>query len=146
MGLKVKNMDLIKYDISGSKWQEVNAEALEIDNVSLAHTKINNVNMRKMTFNDVNMKEIKITEANISNAVIDQVHLFGTEFRNVVLPIEGDDNFNPNEEYRPISFTNSNLAKTQLVNCNLTNMEIIDCDITGLKINGILIEELIKNK
>lgn len=146
MGLKVEKLDLTKVDISGSKWQEVNAEGLEINNVSLANTKINNVNMRRMILNDINMEECTITDANFSNAVIDHVHLFGTEFRNIVLPIEGDGNFKQDGQYKSISFKDSHLAEGQLMNCDLTNMEIIDCDITGLKINGILIDELIRNK
>ncbi|MDW0117442.1 pentapeptide repeat-containing protein [Sporosarcina thermotolerans] len=154
--LNVKNFDLKKADISGSKWQEVKAEKLEIDNVSLANTKINNVNMSKMAINDVNLGDSKISNANLSgvgiqhanfsNAFIDHVHLFGTEFHNIVFPVEGEGNFNPDGQYKPISFLNSDLTKGQFKNCNLSHMEIIDCDITGLKINGILIEELIKNK
>jgi hypothetical protein len=38
MSLKVEPLDLQKADISGSKWQEVRAEELDIDNVSLAKT------------------------------------------------------------------------------------------------------------
>ncbi|MBB3109602.1 uncharacterized protein YjbI with pentapeptide repeats [Paenibacillus phyllosphaerae] len=155
MSLKVEPLDLQKADISGSKWREVRAEELDIDNVSLAKTKINNVNMSQMSLNDVNMGGIKISNANLSgvgiqhanfsHAVIDHVHLFGTEFHNVVLPMEGDGNFNPEEKYKPVSFQNCNLSKGQLRNCDLSNVEITDCDITGLKINGILISDLIKN-
>ncbi|WP_314591121.1 pentapeptide repeat-containing protein [Paenibacillus terrigena] len=146
MSLKVEPLDLQKADISGSKWQEVRAEELDIDNVSLAKTKINNVNMSEMSLNDVNMSGLGIQHANFSHAVIDQVHLFGTEFHNVVLPMEGEGNFNPEGKYKPVSFHNCNLSNGQLRNCDLSNVEITDCDITGLKINGILIAELIKNK
>lgn len=106
MGLKVEQLHLQMRDISGSKWQEVRAEELDIDHV----------------------------------------HLFGTEFHNVVLPIEGDGNYNPQGQYKPITFQNCNLTNTQLKNCNLSNVEISDCDITGLKINGILISDLLKDK
>ncbi|MFP5116039.1 pentapeptide repeat-containing protein [Bacillaceae bacterium C204] len=156
MGLKVEKFDLNKVDISESKWQEVNATGLDIDNVCLAKTKINNVNMSKMVLNDINMAETKISNANLSSvgiqhanfshAVIDHVHLFGTEFHNVVFPVEGDGNFNSEGQYKPISFQNCDLTKAQLTNCNLSNMEIIDCDISGLKINGILIEDLMRDK
>jgi uncharacterized protein YjbI with pentapeptide repeats len=156
MSLKVEQLDLQKADISGSKWQEVRAEELDIDNVSLAKTKINNVNMSEMTLNDVNMGGIKISNANLSglgiqhanfsHAVIDHVKLFGTEFHNVVLPMEGDGNYNPDGQYKPVSFHNCNLSNGQLRNCDLSNVEITDCDLTGLKINGILISDLIRNK
>ncbi|MCL1701510.1 pentapeptide repeat-containing protein [Lysinibacillus sp. Bpr_S20] len=70
MSLRVEKLDLQKADISGSKWQEVRGEELDIDNVSLAKTKINNVNMSEMTLNDVNMSGIKISDANFSHAII----------------------------------------------------------------------------
>ncbi|UGB28897.1 pentapeptide repeat-containing protein [Metabacillus sp. B2-18] len=150
MSLNVQKLDLQKADISGSKWQEVNAEELEIDNVSLAKSKVNNANM---LLNDVNLEKVEISNtnlswaqikhANISHAIIEHIHLFGTEFRNAVLPGEGDPYFNENGEYKRISFHHCDLAKGQIKNCNLSNMEIIDCDISGLKINGILIEDLI---
>lgn len=102
--------------------------------------------MSGMTFNDVNASEVDIRNANLSatsvqhanmsHMKVDHVHLFGTEFVNIVLPQEGDRNYDPNGDYKPIVFHN----------CNLSNMEINNCDITGLKINGILIEELLKNK
>lgn len=112
--------------------------------------------MSKMAINDVNLSDSKISNANLSgvgiqyanfsNAVIDHVHLFGTEFHNIVFPVEGDGNYDPDGQYKPIRFLNSDLTKGQFKNCNLSNVEITNCDITGLKINGILIEELIKNK
>lgn len=103
MTLNIQKMNLQKADISGSKWYEVNAQELEIDNVSLANAKATNVNMSCMSINDVNMEHVdisnanlaraKITHANFSHAVINHVHLFGTEFHDVVLPDEGDNNF-----------------------------------------------------
>ncbi|WP_346726983.1 pentapeptide repeat-containing protein [Bacillus suaedae] len=84
--------------------------------------------------------------ANFSNAVIDHVHLFGTEFHNVVLPQEGDPNFKSDGQYKPVRFENCELTNGQVVNCNLTNMEITNCDINGLKINGVLIKDLIEQK
>lgn len=86
---------------------------------------INNVNM------NVNMSGIKISDANFSHVIIDHVQLFGTEFHNVVLPMEGDGKYHPDGQLR---------------NCDLSNVEITDCDITGSKINGILISDLIKDK
>ncbi|WP_349403273.1 pentapeptide repeat-containing protein [Cohnella silvisoli] len=89
-----------------------------------------------MKITNANLSGTGIQHANLSHAVIDHVHLYGTEFLNIVLPQEGDGNFNPDGQYKPIIFRNSNLS----------NMEIIDCDISGLKINGILIEELLRDK
>lgn len=146
MGLEVEKLDVRMADISGSTFKEVKAQELDFDNVNLAKSRINNANMSEMVMNDVNMSDLKITNVNLSgtriqhanlcHAVIDHAHLFGTEFNNIVLPLEGDGNFRADGQYKPIIFRNS----------NLTNMEIIDCDISGLKINGILIEELLKGK
>lgn len=156
MGLKVKTIILNKADISESKWQEVKAERLAVDNVSLAHSTLNNLDMENMKFNDVNMGEnqlsnvnlsyVGIQQANFSHAVIKHVHLFGTEFHHIVLPEKGDGIFNPDGQYESIKFYNCDLANSKLKNCNLANMELIDCDISGLKINGVLVEELMKNK
>jgi uncharacterized protein YjbI with pentapeptide repeats len=146
MSLKVEQLHLQLRDISGSKWQDVRAEELDIDNVSLARTKINNVNMSEIMLHDINMSESKISDANLSHNVINHIHLFGTEFHNIVLPIEGDVNYNPEGQYKPVSFQTCNLINTQFKNCNLSNVEITDCDITGLKINGIFISDLLKEK
>ncbi|WP_186576052.1 pentapeptide repeat-containing protein [Aquibacillus kalidii] len=145
MGLDMKKCDLQKVDISGSKWEEVNAEELIIDNVSLAKTTINNVNMSNMLLSDVNMSGVKIQHANFTHAVIDHVHLYGTEFRSVVFPLEGEGNFDPKGKYKPISFDNCDLTNGIMKNCNLSGLDILDCNITGLKINGVLVEDLLKN-
>lgn len=146
MELQIDKMELKMKDISGSTFNEVKAKELYFDNVNLSKTKINNANMSRMTLHDINASGIGIRDANLSGAAIqhanmshmkiDHVHLFGTEFVNIVLPQEGDGNHNPDGNYQPIVFNN----------CDLTNMEINNCNITGLKINGILIEELLKNK
>jgi uncharacterized protein YjbI with pentapeptide repeats len=107
---------------------------------------INDVNLAGTNVSNVNLSGVAIKNANFSYAIINHVHLFGTEFHNVVLPQEGDGNFDANGDYKPIRFQNCDLSKGQLLNCNLTNMEITNCDITGLKINGILVEDLIKSR
>lgn len=156
MNLKIEPLDLHQADISGSKWKEVKAEELDIDNVSLAKTRINNVNMHAMNLNDVNMSEITISDANmtgvsikcanLSHAVINYVNLFGTEFHNVILPMEGDRLHKPDGRYKPISFHNCILPNTQFNGCDLTNVELTDCDITGFRINGILISDLLQER
>lgn len=104
---------------------------------------LNDVNLEKVEISNTNLSRAQIKHANFSHAIIEHIHLFGTEFRNAVLPKEGEPNLNENGEYKPISFHHCNFTKGQIKNCNLSNMEISDCDISGLKINGILIEDLI---
>ncbi|SDP20926.1 hypothetical protein SAMN04487897_14713 [Paenibacillus sp. yr247] len=107
---------------------------------------LNDVNMSEVRISDANLSGAEIKNVNFSYAVIDHVHLFGTEFRNVILPMEGDGNYNSNGEYKPVSFINCDLSNGQLTNCNLANLDIRDCDISGLKINGMLLEDLINKK
>ncbi|MCM3628666.1 pentapeptide repeat-containing protein [Paenibacillus glycanilyticus] len=154
MSLTIGPYDLQNADISGAKWQEVRAEELNMDNVSIARTSINNVNMNAMKLNDVNMSEIQISDANMSglriklanfsHANVEHVYLFGTEFKNIVLPREDQPQYQPDGQYRPIRFDDCNLSRTQLTNCDLSNVDINNCDITGLRINGILISDLLK--
>ncbi|WNR46201.1 pentapeptide repeat-containing protein [Paenibacillus roseipurpureus] len=144
MQLEPNKLEFEMKNISGSTFKKVNAQELDFDNVNLSKTKVNNANLSEMALNnvnasgwrltDINLSQSCIQNANMSDMKIEHIHLMGTEFSNIILPVEGDGNYNPEGDYRPILFKN----------CNLTNMEIIDCDITGLKINGILIEELLK--
>jgi hypothetical protein len=155
MELKTEQYNLEMADITGSKFSKVRAENLSFDNVNLARTVINNANMSELSLNDVNLSGTKITEANMSgtqikaanmsHVVIDYVLLFGAEFQNIILPEEDDDHFRPNGDYKPIVFNNCNLTNSQVRDCDLSNMVISNCNITGLRINGILIEELMKN-
>ncbi|NGZ76938.1 pentapeptide repeat-containing protein [Saccharibacillus sp. VR-M41] len=146
MGLEFEKLELERKDISGSTFTEVNAEGLSFANVNLSKTKIDNANLSEGTFNDINAGGLKLSNANLSNASIrhanmsgmkiDHVHLFGTEFSGIVLPQEGDGNYEPNGQYPPIVFDG----------CDLRHMEIRNCNIAGLKIDGILIEDLLKSK
>ena len=83
MSLKVESLDLQKADISGSKWQEVRAEELVIDNVSLAKTKINNANMSGMTLNNVNLSGLSISDANLTGMSIDGAQWGGAHFKHI---------------------------------------------------------------
>ncbi|WP_270168640.1 pentapeptide repeat-containing protein [Paenibacillus sp. SYP-B4298] len=144
MNLETSKLDYEMKNISGSTFKKMIAQALEFDNVDLSKTKVNNANMSEITLNDVNasgsrlsdinLSETFIKDANMSNMNIENIYLYGTEFSNITLPMEEEGRNCFDGNYRPIKF----------INCNLKNMEIVDCDITGLKINGILIEELIK--
>ncbi len=54
---------------------------------------MNDINMGNSHIQNVNLSGVKIKNANFSHALIDHVHLFGTQFRQVVFPVEGDGNF-----------------------------------------------------
>lgn len=139
-------VSLHRTDISESKFQEVNAQRLNFDDVSLAGTKINCADLREITLNDVNMTGAKITNGNLSDIVIENVQFTGAQFRNIDWPIEGvDANYNPEQNYKPVLFENCILRNSVITKCDLSNISITDCDITGLTINGIAIDELLKN-
>ncbi|MDF2649414.1 MAG: hypothetical protein K0Q73_5219 [Paenibacillus sp.] len=137
-------MNMRRTDISGSKFQEVNAERLDFDDVNLAETRINNANLRALSLNDVNLTGSKITNGNLSDIVIENVQFTGAQFRNIDWPVEGEDaNYDPEQKYRPVVFENCILRNSLISKCDLSNVAITDCDITGLRINGIAIDELL---
>ncbi|MBP1992248.1 pentapeptide repeat-containing protein [Paenibacillus eucommiae] len=139
-------VNLQRTDISGSKFQEVNAQRLYFDDVSLAGTQINNADLRDLKLDDVNMTGAKITNGNLSDIIIENVQFTGAQFRNIDWPIESmDSNYNAEQTYKPVVFENCKLKNSIITKCDLSNISITDCDITGLTINGIAIDELLKN-
>lgn len=146
MGLKNEKLNMEKADISGSLFKEVNAAGLEFDNVNLANSKINNVNMSNMTIHDVNCSGIKITDANLSHLEIAGAQMGGAFVHNIVIPKEDDPFYNADTARLPVRFEKCEFVGAQIIKCDLSNVNIEDCNISGLKINGIFIEELIKNR
>ena len=113
-------------DVSGSTFQNVNAEKLLFDNVCLAGSKIT----------DANLSDIEIFGAQIGGAYI---HGIG-------MPPKGHPFYEPDKKQRPVRFEHCDLNDSTFKVCDLSNVEITNCNISGLKINGILIEELLKSK
>lgn len=152
--MNTERLNLRMRDISGSSFEEVKAESLRLDNVSLARSRIHNANMSSLRLDDVNLAgttitnanltESRIQDANLSHATIEHVHLFGTSFRRVALPQACDGNYNADGAYKPVSFEDCELAGAQFTHCDLSGAELRDCNIAGLRINGFLIEELIR--
>ncbi|MFC4100687.1 GrpB family protein [Paenibacillus xanthanilyticus] len=152
--MNTERLDIRMRDISGSRFEEVKAESLRLDNVSLAHSHIHNANMSGMRLDDVNLtgaavtnanlSGIRMQDANLSHATIDHVHLFGTEFRRAVLPQACDGNYNADGVYKPVSFVDCELPGAQFIGCDLSGVDIRNCQIGGLRINGIAVEELLQ--
>lgn len=97
-----------------------------------------------MHFEDVSLVGTKITNANLSNIEIDGVQMGGALFHNIGIPREGDVFYNPDTAGKPIQFENCELVSSKFINCDLSNVEIIDCTLHGIRINGILVEDLLK--
>ncbi|WP_164669421.1 pentapeptide repeat-containing protein [Virgibacillus doumboii] len=123
--LKKQFIQVQMAEMSGSTFKEVMAENLYFQNVNLTGT--------------------KITDANLSDLHIEDAQIGGAIFRNIGLPPEDHPNYDSNATHRTVTFENCDLHASTVKNCDLSNVEISDCDMKGLKINGILVEDLLKN-
>ncbi|HZY35689.1 MAG TPA: hypothetical protein VFE53_03520 [Mucilaginibacter sp.] len=97
------------------------------------------------TFVDISAKNIKITDANLSDLEIEGAQIGGAFIHNIGMPPEGHPFYDPNARQRPVRFENCDLRDSAISNCNLENLVIDDCKVTGVKINGILLEDLLKS-
>jgi uncharacterized protein YjbI with pentapeptide repeats len=95
-------------------------------------------------FDDVRATGVKITNANLSNLEIDGAQLGGAYIHNIGMPPKGHPAYDPNAKQRPLKFEDCDLNNSTIINCNLSGVTIDDCNIRGMKINGLLIEELLK--
>jgi len=96
------------------------------------------------SFQDISAKNIKITDANLSDLEIEGAQIGGAYIHNIGMPPNGHPFYDPNARQRPVRFENCDLHGSTIINCNLENVVIDDCNLKGLKINGILLEELLK--
>ena len=96
------------------------------------------------SFSDVSAKNIKITDANLSGLEIEGAQIGGAFIHNIGMPPKGHPMYNPDARQRPVRFENCDLNNSTITNCNLENLVIGDCNVTGMKINGVLLEDLLK--
>jgi len=95
-------------------------------------------------FFDVAMDNVTIRDANMSDLEIEYAQLGGAYIHNIGLPPVGHPMHRPGEKMRPMRFEDCQLTKSTFTNCDLEGVEITDCNLAGMKINGILVEELLK--
>jgi uncharacterized protein YjbI with pentapeptide repeats len=95
-------------------------------------------------FNDVSAIGLKISNANLSDLEIDGAQLGGAYIHNIDMPPKGHPAYTPDAKQRPLKFENCNLNNSTVANCNLSGVTIENCNISGMKINGLLIDELLK--
>lgn len=140
----------------------------------LEDSKFTMVYLNRLQMNDVAVIDAKITNANLSNLEIEDAQLGGAYFHNIGIPPEGHPYYDPNAKQRPLRFencdlqgsgiTNCNLSKVSINDCNLSKVNISDCNLSsldlndcnladvsisdcntkGMKINGILVDDLLK--
>lgn len=121
-------------------WKVINAKHACLDYSTFVAT-----GAEHMTFEDVSLVGTKITNANLSKLEIDGAQMGGAYIHNVGIPEEGDPHYNPATAGQPIRFEHCNLRGSRISNCDLSHIEILDCELEGMKINGIPVEELLKN-
>jgi len=93
---------------------------------------------------DVSAKDVKIVDANLSDLEIEGAQLGGAYIHNIGMPPKGHPAYDPAAKQRPLKFENCDLNGSTITDCDLSNVNISDCNLTGMRINGILVEELLK--
>ena len=96
-------------------------------------------------FNDVAMMNVKIVNANLSDLEIEGAQLGGAFIHNIGGPPEGHPAYDPDFNQRPLRFEDCDLHGSTITNCNLSGVAINNCNLAGMTIDGVLVEELLKN-
>ncbi|WP_162463255.1 pentapeptide repeat-containing protein [Paenibacillus psychroresistens] len=128
-----KIITVINSDITGSSFKNVRAEQVSFQCANLSG----------VTLSDVNLTGMSISDANLSDLVIDGAQWGGAQFNHIGFS-DKDQPESDQQERNPLQFRNCSLKQGVFTECNLTNVKLENCDITGLVINGINIENLIK--
>ena len=97
------------------------------------------------TFHDVAMTNVKIVDANLSNLEIEGAQLGGAYIHNIGMPPKGHQMYDTAAKQRPLRFEDCDFNGSTITNCNLSSVSISDCNLYGMTINGILVEDLLKN-
>jgi uncharacterized protein YjbI with pentapeptide repeats len=97
------------------------------------------------TFRDVAMTNVKIVDANLSDLEIEGAQLGGAYIHNIGMPPKGHQMYDSEAKQRPLRFENCDLNSSTITNCNLSGVSISNCNLYGMTINGILVEDLLKN-
>lgn len=117
---------------------------LEVKRASIEDSRFEILCMDRSHFRDVSAKNIKITDANLSDLEIEGAQLGGAYIHNIGMPPKGHPMYNPEARQRPLKFENCDLKNSTFTDCNLSGVIIDDCKLSGMKINGILVEDLLK--
>lgn len=93
---------------------------------------------------DVSATGVTIVDANLSDLEIKYAQLGGAYIHDIGMPPKGHPAYDPAAKQRPLKFENCDLNGSTISNCDLSNVNIRDCNLAGMRINGILVEELLK--
>ena len=122
---------------------ENNAGIIEISQ-DMKILRVKQAMLDNSTFQDISAKNVKITDANLSDLEIEGAQIGGAFIHNIGMPPKGHPMYQPAARQRPVRFENCDLSNSTITNCNLENLVIDDCNVKGLKINGILLDDLLK--
>src|SRR5580698_6349262 len=123
---------------------EFNLEGSEFTKGTLRNSHLKNIMLSGTVIDDVNASDMKIINANLSDLEIEGAQLGGAYIHNIGMPPAGHPMYNPDARQKPLKFENCDLSNSTITDCNLSNVLIDDCNISGMKINGILVEDLLK--
>jgi uncharacterized protein YjbI with pentapeptide repeats len=118
---------------------------LDVSRSSIEDSKFVMICMDRSHFRDVSAQQVKIMDANLSDLEIDGAQLGGAYIHNTGMPPKGHPMYNPDARQRPLKFENCDLSGSTITDCNLGGLSIDDCNLSGMKINGILVDDLLKN-
>jgi len=122
---------------------ENNAGIIEISQ-DMKILRVKQAMLDNSTFQDISAKNVKITDANLSDLEIEGAQIGGAFIHNIGMPPKGHPMYQPAARQRPVRFENCDLSNSTVTNCNLENLVIDDCNVKGLKINGVLLDDLLK--
>ena len=122
---------------------ENNAGIIEISQ-DMKILRVKQAMLDNSTFQDISAKNVKITDANLSDLEIEGAQIGGAFIHNIGMPPKGHPMYQPAARQRPVRFENCDLSNSTITNCNLENLLIDDCNVKGLKINGVLLDDLLK--
>jgi uncharacterized protein YjbI with pentapeptide repeats len=120
-------------------------KVLDVSHALLDDSSFRMMKMNNAYFNDVSMTTLKITNANLSDLEIEGAQLGGAYIHNIGMPPKGHPAYDENAKQRPLRFEDCNLENSTIANCNLKGAAFDNCNMTGTTINGILVEDLLKN-
>ncbi|MGF7042227.1 pentapeptide repeat-containing protein [Mucilaginibacter lappiensis] len=120
-------------------------KVLDVSHALLDDSSFRMMKMNNAYFNDVCMTTLKITNANLSDLEIEGAQLGGAYIHNIGMPPKGHPAYDENAKQRPLRFEDCNLENSTITNCNLKGATFDNCNMTGTTINGILVEDLLKN-
>jgi len=137
MGLKIKaateTLEVEDANITGSRFK----------NVAMGDTEFHDVGFKGATFRQISFDDSTLHHVDFVNCDLDDVELTGATFRHVRLP-KATASLGAVAQQDTVSFRDCNLKGARITDSNLTNVEIVGCNLSGLRINGVLVEELIR--